>query len=84
MDNLNGGPKKLPTIEVGWDADAQAVALSFDNTEFRTWNFVAAALRMAAEQADQMNKMQQLVQMKQQAMNQAQEQHLRQMLSGGR
>lgn len=43
--------QQLPTIQVIWDPDKQAVACQFKPEEFKAWPFVIAVLEMAKEAA---------------------------------
>ncbi len=57
MKDLNGGVEQaLPEMKIAWDAESQTIRLSFDPLQFKTWDFVRAALRMAEVQAEQMQK----------------------------
>ncbi len=71
---LNGTPA-LPAINVGWDADKQIVRLAFDEKDFKTWNFVIAALEMAVQLAKDKHQesltMQRIQRLQQQAQDQA-------------
>ena len=63
--------KRLPTIHVGWDADAQQVTLQFVPDEFKQWEFLIAVLEMAkmkAEMAYKAFQMQQIQAAQQAAM----------------
>ena len=60
--------KPLPTIEVMFDPDSQAIGLRFDNTQFKTWDFVAAVLEGAKLQAIESGRMARAMAMQQQAM----------------
>ncbi len=50
MDETNG-TDTLPTLKVTWDAEKQAVGLSFKVEEFKTWDHVAACLHAALNRA---------------------------------
>ncbi len=39
-DLVNGGPKEMPALAIGWDAEHQTVELQFDPIQFKTWDFV--------------------------------------------
>ncbi len=76
---LNGGPKNLPGIVVGFDPEAQQVHLKFDAKDFRTWEFVEAILDMAVEKAKQLK-----IAARMQAMQQAQiDQQAQQVIKNG-
>lgn len=48
---INGKGVPLPTIHVGWNAEAQDIAMTFDSDEFKTWNFLVKVLEMALDRA---------------------------------
>ncbi len=52
----NGGPKKLPTLSVGWDAELQQPVLTFESTDFKNWDFVIMVLRGALLRAKDARK----------------------------
>lgn len=52
LGELNGGPKTLPSIKIGFDETHQAVTLEFAPAEFKSWDFVIACLDMAKSQAE--------------------------------
>lgn len=44
--------KTLPTIKVVWDAERQVALPEFDTSEFKTWDMVVGALKMALTHAE--------------------------------
>lgn len=74
----------LPTIEVTFDAKTQAVGVRFKTNEFKNWAFVAGLLRIAADHADNQNRLQFAQAMQAQAMQQAEAEQIRRRLRGGR
>ncbi len=71
MDINNGGPKQLPAIAIGWNAEAQIVEIQFDPAHFKTWDFVIALLDMAKLQAENNRRLAQLRAMQQQSQDEA-------------
>lgn len=72
--------ENLPTLSVGWNAEAQGVALHFDPKQFRSWEFVVGVLQMALAKAEQAQRLQHAQQMQRAVMEQAQNQALRQQI----
>ncbi len=56
---LVNGDKPTPQvagIHIDFDVNTQTVTLTFDQTQFRTWDFVLAVLDMAKRQAEMMRQ----------------------------
>lgn len=73
-----------PTITVTWDPETQSVDLSFDDKQFRTWNFVEAILRLGHDLAAHRHKVALTQQMQAQMLAQQQESAVRRSIINGR
>lgn len=80
-DEDNGGPKQLPAIMVGWNAESQTVHLAFDNQQFKTWDFVITLLEMAKLQAEDKKRMAVMANLQQQSQERAMAERVRQALN---
>ena len=63
----NDQKKKLPTLEITWDASTYDICLNFKEEDFKNWEFVIAILEMAKIRADQTRKQTMLLGMQQAA-----------------
>ena len=77
MENGEGKLKSIPAIAVGWDAENQSVAVRFNNSEFKTWDFLIATLQMAVSWAEQQRRLAQFGAVQQQS---AEDQQLKNVL----
>lgn len=80
MAEENGGLKK-PTIIIEWDADRQQAVVSFDSTQFKTWEFVLAVIEMAKLHAETNRRVAEVMNIQRQAAENARVQAI---LSGAR
>lgn len=55
-------------LQVVWNPDTQQVALKFESSEFRTWEFVQAILHQASLVADENRKLALMAEAQKQAM----------------
>ena len=81
LDIPNGGPKNLPGIVIGWDAETQAVHLQFAPNQFKTWGFVIGVLQMALDKAIDQKKQAQQADMMRQIQEQEMDNAIRKQLS---
>lgn len=58
---------QLPQIKIGWNEKAQTVEMDFDPQNFKSWEFVVAALRMALMKAEDTRRLVMAAQMQMQA-----------------
>jgi len=63
--------KEWPTIQVIFNPETQQVGVRFDNTEFKTWDFVIGLLEAGKQQAIQSGEMARAMAMQAQMQQQA-------------
>ena len=83
MTGDNGDKEPLPAITIEWDAAAQNVNVKFNTEEFKTWDFILAALGMATEFAKFQLNMARMAGVQQQQMAMMQNELVRRQLHKG-
>lgn len=82
MPEVDGKPGNV--IELAFDPKTQDVSITFDNSVYKTWEFLIAVLDMAKAKAQHMQKMTLAANMQRSAMAQAQNAAIAQKLKMGR
>lgn len=75
-------PPPKRTITLTLDQDRQHVDVTFDASQFLTWDYVLAILEMARLKAEQSKRYAEMAQLQRQMREQAQVAHVRSVLAG--
>ena len=74
------GAPRLPTLTITFNPETQGIGMHFEPDEFKTWDMIAAVLRMGEKMAEFNANLGRMVLHQQKAMEAAQAQELRSQL----